>query len=61
MTSGCLTRLFSGMKTIYINRPTEDLGDPVSREQGEAKFDMYIDIGQGESGGLVELASRLSL
>lgn len=49
------------MKTIYINRPTEDLGDPVSREQGEAKFDMYIDIGQGESGGLVELASRLSL
>ncbi|KAJ9091713.1 hypothetical protein QFC21_007108 [Naganishia friedmannii] len=44
-----------GMKTIYIKRRTEDTSDPVSKDSGRGRFDMFIDI---EEGGLVTLAKE---
>lgn len=49
------------MKTVYIKRPTEDATDPLTAESAKGRFDVFIDIGGEEEGGLVELAKQLGL
>jgi hypothetical protein len=53
--------LDSGMRTIYIKRPTEDASDPITEESAKGRFDMFIDIGGEEKGGLVALAEKFGL
>lgn len=53
--------LDSGMRTIYIKRPTEDASDPITEESAKGRFDMFIDIGGEENGGLVALAEKFGL
>ena len=50
-----------GMRTIYIKRPTEDASDPITEESAKGRFDMFIDIGGEENGGLVALAEKFGL
>jgi hypothetical protein len=49
------------MRTIYIKRPTEDASDPITEESAKGRFDMFIDIGGEEEGGLVALAKQFEL
>ena len=46
------------MKTIYIKRATEDVEDPITRENAEGRFDAFVDL---EEGGLVALAEKFGL
>lgn len=48
----------SGMKTIYIKRATEDVEDPVTRENADGRFDAFVAL---EEGGLVALAEKFGL
>ncbi|KAJ9099289.1 hypothetical protein QFC21_004170 [Naganishia friedmannii] len=47
-----------GMKTIYINRSTEDLSDPITRNSAKGRFDAFIDV---DEGGLLTLAKKFGL
>ncbi len=45
-----------GLRTVYIHRNTEDLGEDM--EQVRTEVDMFVD-GTKPGGGLTELAERL--
>ena len=49
------------MRTIYIKRATEDASDPITEENAKGRFDMFIDLGGDEKGGLVALAEKFGL
>ena len=61
MTSDYPISLLSGMRTIYIKRATEDVADPITEENAKGRFDMFIDLGGDEEGGLAALAKQFGV